>query len=135
MELLVQLVHKISVRAEKKVEDEISGEFRRVAGRTGILVKLAAAALAKFEEIVRTALYPVVGVQTLKDVVAEAHQTGAEIDRQYTDTHGASAVGFAFAHLLDFALLARLATIGSARLYRPGLDRSAAWARLATTTR
>jgi TnpA family transposase len=30
------------------------------------------------------------------------HLTSAEIDRQYTDTHGASIVGFAFSHLLDF---------------------------------
>jgi hypothetical protein len=46
VELLIQLVHKISVRAEKKVENEINAEFRRVHGKNGILVKLAAAALA-----------------------------------------------------------------------------------------
>ncbi|MFI7048682.1 Tn3 family transposase [Streptosporangium sandarakinum] len=49
------------------------------------------------------------------------HLTSAEIDRQYTDTHGASIVGFAFSHLLDFKLPPRLKNIGSARLYRPGL--------------
>jgi TnpA family transposase len=49
------------------------------------------------------------------------HLTSAEIDRQYTDTHGASIVGFAFSHLLDFKLLPRLKNVGSARLYRPGL--------------
>jgi len=43
VELLVQLVHKISVRAEKKVEGEINAEFRRVHGKNGILVKLATA--------------------------------------------------------------------------------------------
>ncbi|MEV4117199.1 hypothetical protein [Nonomuraea sp. NPDC049695] len=30
VELLIQLVHKISVRAEKKVEGELNAEFRRV---------------------------------------------------------------------------------------------------------
>ncbi|MEU9885343.1 Tn3 family transposase [Sphaerisporangium sp. NPDC051011] len=45
------------------------------------------------------------------------HLISAEIDRQYTDTHGASVVGFAFSHLLDFKLLPRLKNIGSARLY------------------
>ncbi|MGH3865983.1 MAG: hypothetical protein ACRDQ4_07555 [Pseudonocardiaceae bacterium] len=55
VELLIQLVHKISVRAEKKVENEVNAEFRRVHGKTGILVKLAAAALAMPEEIVRKA--------------------------------------------------------------------------------
>jgi hypothetical protein len=72
VELLIQLVHKISVRAEKKVENEINTEFRRVHGKNGILVKLAAAALALPEEIVRKALYPVVGKRTLEDIVAEA---------------------------------------------------------------
>ncbi|MGH3810806.1 MAG: Tn3 family transposase, partial [Pseudonocardiaceae bacterium] len=75
VELLIQLVHKISVRAEKKVENEVNAEFRRVHGKTGILVKLAAAALAMPEEIVRKALYPVVGKQTLQDVVTEAEAT------------------------------------------------------------
>jgi len=72
VELLIQLVHKISVRAEKKVEGELNAEFRRVAGKNGILVKLATAALAMPEEIVRTALYPVVGKRTLEDILAEA---------------------------------------------------------------
>ncbi|MGV9537372.1 Tn3 family transposase [Streptosporangium sandarakinum] len=49
------------------------------------------------------------------------HLTSAEIDRQYTDAHGASIVGFAFSHLLDFKLPPRLKNIGSARPYRPGL--------------
>ena len=79
VELLIQLVHKISVRAEKKVENEINAEFRRVHGKTGILVKLAAAALAMPEEIVRKALYPVVGEQTLHDVVAEAAATDRQV--------------------------------------------------------
>ncbi|MGH3249266.1 MAG: Tn3 family transposase, partial [Trebonia sp.] len=71
VELLIQLVHKISVRAERKVEGEINAEFRRVSGKNGILVKMAAAALALPEEIVRTAIYPVVGERTLADIIAE----------------------------------------------------------------
>ncbi|MFD4553552.1 Tn3 family transposase [Streptomyces sp. NPDC058469] len=38
------------------------------------------------------------------------HCTDVEIDRQYADTHGASIVGFAFAHMLGFNLVPRLAT-------------------------
>ncbi|MGH3823404.1 MAG: hypothetical protein ACRDRA_11345 [Pseudonocardiaceae bacterium] len=78
VELLVQLVHKISVRAERKVENEINSEFRRVHGKNGILVKLATAALALPDEIVRKALYPVVGRRTLEDVVAEARANERE---------------------------------------------------------
>jgi TnpA family transposase len=46
------------------------------------------------------------------------HLTSAEIDRNYTDTHGASVVGFAFTHLLGFRLLPRLKNIGRVRFNR-----------------
>ena len=49
------------------------------------------------------------------------HSTDARIDRNYTDTHGASIVAFAFSHLLGFRLLPRLKNIGSIRLYRPAV--------------
>lgn len=35
--------------------------------------------------------------------------------------HGASIVGFALAHMLDFKLMPRLKNIGSAKLYRPAV--------------
>jgi hypothetical protein len=72
VELLIQLVHKISVRAERKVEKEINAEFARVHGKNGILVRLAEAALDLPEEHVREAIYPVVGTRTLRDIIAEA---------------------------------------------------------------
>lgn len=46
------------------------------------------------------------------------HCTDMEVDRHYTDTHGASIVGFAFARMLDFKLMPRLKNIRSAKLYR-----------------
>ncbi|MGW9641305.1 Tn3 family transposase [Streptomyces albidoflavus] len=59
------------------------------------------------------------------------HCTDMEVDRQYTDTHGASIVGFAFAHMLDFKLMPRLKNIGSARLYRPAAGEDDNWPNLA----
>ncbi|MEU5211201.1 Tn3 family transposase [Streptomyces sp. NPDC020742] len=59
------------------------------------------------------------------------HCTDVEIDRQYTDTHGASIVGFAFAHMLGFNLLPRLKNVGSARLYRPTAGEDEKWPHLA----
>ncbi len=41
-------------------------------GKQGILFKLAAASADHPDELVRTALYPVVGEATLRDLVAEA---------------------------------------------------------------
>lgn len=59
------------------------------------------------------------------------HCTDVEIDRQYTDTHGASIVGFALAHMLGFDLLPRLKNVGSARLYRPAAGEDEKWPNLA----
>jgi len=55
------------------------------------------------------------------------HLTSAEIDRTYTDTHGASTVGFAFTYLLGFRLLPRLKHIGAARLSRPSAGDGESW--------
>lgn len=59
------------------------------------------------------------------------HCTDVEVDRQYTDTHGASIVGFAFAHMFGFNLLPRLKNVGSARLYRPTAGEDEKWPHLA----
>ena len=55
------------------------------------------------------------------------HCTEMVVDRQYTDTHGASIVGFAFAHMLDFRLMPRLKNIGRSRLYRPAAGEDKNW--------
>lgn len=57
------------------------------------------------------------------------HCTDAEIEANYTDTHGASVVGFAFTELLGFRLLPRLKNIGSIKLYSPD-DGPATWKNL-----
>jgi len=57
------------------------------------------------------------------------HGTDAGIEANYTDTHGASLVGFAFTELLGFKLLPRLKNIGAIQLYGPGASQ-AAWPRL-----
>ena len=47
------------------------------------------------------------------------HDTDAEIDRAYVDSHGQSEVAFAFCKLLGFQLLPRLKAIAAQRLYLP----------------
>ena len=66
------LVHKIDARAEKRVEGELVKDLKRVRGKQGILFSMAEAALAHPDEIVRRALFPVVGEGTLRDLVREA---------------------------------------------------------------
>lgn len=50
------------------------------------------------------------------------HCTDATIDRQYTDTHGQSLVGFAFAHLLGFRLLPRMKNVAHQKLVKVDAD-------------
>lgn len=72
VELLVALVHKINARAERRVEKQLTAELKKVRGKEGILFRLAEAAVGKPDEIVRAALFPVVGEKTLRELVAEA---------------------------------------------------------------
>jgi hypothetical protein len=72
VELLIQLVQKIDTRAEKRVEKELTGDLKRVAGKTGILFRVAEAAVARPDETVRQVIYPVAGEVTLRDLAKEA---------------------------------------------------------------
>lgn len=56
---------------------------------------------------------------TMEGLIRHAADIDSAIEANYTDTHGASIVGFAFTHLLGYRLLPRLKNIGAARLYRP----------------
>lgn len=68
VDLLIQLVHRINARAESRIEGEMVADLRWVAGKQGILFRLAGAALEQPEETVRRAIYPVVGEGTLRDL-------------------------------------------------------------------
>ncbi|MFJ2705430.1 Tn3 family transposase [Streptomyces sp. NPDC087428] len=72
VDLLVALVHKINARAERRVEKQLTAELKKVRGKEGILFELATAAVDKPDEVVRRALFPVVGEKTLRELVAEA---------------------------------------------------------------
>jgi TnpA family transposase len=76
IELLLQIVHRMGARAETKVEKELMADFKRVTGKTSLLYQLAQAAVTHPEGIVKDVLYPVVGKQTLIDLVKEFKSTG-----------------------------------------------------------
>ena len=52
VDLLIQIVHKIDVRAEKRVEQAYVNEFKRVANKEGILYRIAEAAVEHPDEVV-----------------------------------------------------------------------------------
>jgi TnpA family transposase len=76
VDLLIATVHRIGAMAEKRVENELIADLKRVAGKPALLFKLAAASLAKPDDTVRAVVFPVIGEQTLRDLVAEGEATG-----------------------------------------------------------
>ena len=75
-ELLITTVHRIGAKAEKRVEGELITDLKRVVGKPALLFKLAAASLSKPDGAVRDVVFPAVGEQTLRDLVAEGENTG-----------------------------------------------------------
>lgn len=78
IELLIQIIHRISVRAERRVEKELINDFRKVNGKTGILFQMADAALNNPDGIIKKVLFPIVSENTLKALVKEFKSTGAQ---------------------------------------------------------
>ena len=76
-ELLIGLIHRINARAERRVEKELIGELANVPGKRGIFTRMVDAALARPDDTVREAVYPVVpgGVKTLSALARELKAT------------------------------------------------------------
>ena len=71
LDLLIQIVHKISVGAEKKVE-----------GKTTLLFKLAEVILNQPDGMIKDVVFPVVGEDTLQALVKEYHSQGPSYQRK-----------------------------------------------------
>jgi len=76
VDLLIELIHRIGAKAERRVEQELLEDLKRVSGKTGMLFRLADATLMHPEGIVREVVFPVVNEQTLRELVKEWHATG-----------------------------------------------------------
>jgi len=76
VDLLIETIHHIGARAERRVDRELLDDLKRVSGKQNLLFELAGAALEQPDGIVRDVVFPVVGEQTLRDLVKEAKSTG-----------------------------------------------------------
>ncbi len=76
VDVLIETIHKIGARAERKVERELLDDLKRVSGKQNLLFELADAALAQPDGVVREVVFPVVSEQTLQDLVKEWKATG-----------------------------------------------------------
>ncbi len=76
VDLLIETIHQIGARAERKVERELLEDLKRVSGKQNLLFNLADATLAQPDGVVRDVVFPVVGEQTLRELVKEWKATG-----------------------------------------------------------
>jgi hypothetical protein len=74
--LLIALVHRMGARAERRVERQYIDDLKRVAGKTALLYKVAEVAVARPDDTVRDAIYPVVSEKTLRELVKEYKASG-----------------------------------------------------------
>lgn len=76
VELFNQIVHRISARSERKVVAEWLDDVRQVRGKTGLLFKIADAAVNNPEGAVKDVVFPVVSEAVLRGLVKECRSTG-----------------------------------------------------------
>jgi len=76
VDVLLELVHRLGAKAERKVEKELIEDLKRVHGKTGMLYRLAEASLDHPAGVVQEVIFPVVSEATLREVVKEWKATG-----------------------------------------------------------
>jgi len=82
VDILLATVHRIASKAERKVEKEWLEDLKRVHGKNSLLFRVAEASLSQPEGVVREVVYPVVGEETLRDLVAEWQASGRSLKSQ-----------------------------------------------------
>jgi hypothetical protein len=120
VDLLIAVVHKIGAKAERRVERELIADLRQVTGKTNLLFRLAEAAVEHPDGVVSEVLYPVVGEQTLRDLVREYKSSGPAY-RDHVHTHLRASYGGHYRQMLP-KLLAGLVFRSSNTMHRPVLD-------------
>jgi hypothetical protein len=82
VELLIQVTHRITVKAERRVIEELVAEAQQVRGKAGILVRVAEAAVGQPDGVVREVIFPVAGEQTFEALAREAKALGTPQSRR-----------------------------------------------------
>ncbi len=82
IDLLLQMIHNLGTRAEKKIDKRHFAAFKKVRGKVRLLFKLAEATVAQPEGVIKEVIYPVVGQDTLQELVDEFKAMGFDFDRE-----------------------------------------------------
>jgi hypothetical protein len=82
VDLLIQVVHRIGGRAEQRVTVELVGELQLVEDKTGLLFRIAEAALQTPDRTVREVLFPLAGEEIFNALVQESKASGPTFRRR-----------------------------------------------------
>lgn len=82
VDLFIQIVHRFSARAEKKVVKELMKDFQKVYGKNTILMRIAQAALDKPDGLVKDVVYPIASENTLSNLVKEFKASGGNYKKE-----------------------------------------------------
>jgi TnpA family transposase len=81
VDLLIDIIHRMKIKAERKTEKVVLRELKRVRGKGRLLYEIAEASVNNPDSAVREVIFPVADEQTLRDVIVEFKTTGT-YDRQ-----------------------------------------------------
>lgn len=84
VDLLTQIIHKISKKSEKKADKKLVDALKKVGGKQTILLNLAKVAVDNPEGIIKEVIYPVVGSETLQEIIKESKLIKGYKEQVYT---------------------------------------------------
>ena len=116
-DLLIELIHRIGAKAERKSEKELVEDVKRVRGKTNLLFQLAEVSINQPNGIIKDVLFPVVGEKTLQDLVKEWKSSG-NLYRLHVQTIIRSSYRYHYRRMMP-RLLSTLEFCSNNEKYRP----------------
>ena len=86
IDLLLQVIHHLGARAEKRIDQRHFAAFKKVRGKVRLLFKMAEATVDQPEGVIKEVVYPVVAQKTLQALVTEFKATGFDFEREVQAT-------------------------------------------------
>jgi hypothetical protein len=93
IEILKTIIKRIDNKAEKRINQQLIEEFKKVSGKTSLLYRIAEVSIAEPSGIIEQVIFPVVSLKTLKDLLAEYKGTGLAYKRRVHNVMRASFTG------------------------------------------
>jgi TnpA family transposase len=90
VQMLFQITHGVDKHAENRAIKEHVADIKRVRGKPELLFKIAKAAVDNPDGTVRDVIFPVVGEQTLRDLIEEFKASGLYFTQQVLTKAAAS---------------------------------------------